>query len=167
MDQYSLLHFNFPTFGLEIVLEGLNLTQARFVHLRDENLIMVGQYSDFANEVFSQLANYVNDPKFNFSLPLKYTGSTHQLNVWNTMLSIRSGEALSYGEVARLIKSSPRAVGGACGKNPLPIFIPCHRIIAAKGQLGGFNSGNLDLGLKIKKWLLEHEGLISNNGSNS
>jgi methylated-DNA-[protein]-cysteine S-methyltransferase len=75
------------------------------------------------------------------------------------MQTIPVGSVLTYGDVAKEIKSAPRAVGGACGKNPLPVIIPCHRIIAANNGLGGFNSGNIFFGLNIKKWLLEHEGI--------
>ena len=76
------------------------------------------------------------------------------------MLGIKSGFTKTYGEVAHEISSAPRAVGGACGKNPFPVIIPCHRIIAANLQLGGFNSSNIFFNLGIKKWLLSHEGVF-------
>ena len=78
------------------------------------------------------------------------------------MEGLQVGNCITYGEVAKLIKSAPRAIGGACGKNPFPVIVPCHRIIAANHSLGGFNSGNLFFSLGIKRWLLEHEGLQLN-----
>ena len=72
------------------------------------------------------------------------------LKVWQIMQQIEAGSTLTYGEVAKQLLSAPRAVGGACGANPLPVFIPCHRIIAANSKLGGFNSGNIFLTLELK-----------------
>ena len=81
-----------------------------------------------------------------------------QGKVLNQLQKIPYGETRTYGEIAKILKTSPRAVGNACRYNPLPIIIPCHRVVAAKG-IGGYDgarSGNL---LKIKRQLLENEGL--------
>ncbi len=103
-----------------------------------------------------QLMAYIDNPEFKFDLPLKLGGSKHQLDVWQAMQKIVAGSMLTYGELATQIDSSARAVGTACGKNPVPIVVPCHRVVAANG-LGGFMGGKQSDPLRIKRWLLAHE----------
>ena len=90
-------------------------------------------------------------------------GTAFQRRVWQAMLAIPYGETRSYGEIATLLGSSARAIGGACGRNPLPVLIPCHRIVARQG-IGGFNQGRDDWLLAIKHWLLTHELRLSHAG---
>ena len=106
-----------------------------------------------------QLQAYLEDPAYRFDLPLRLAGSHHQLAVWEAMQRIPAGATRSYGDVATELRSSARAVGGACGANPIPVVVPCHRIIAANGRIGGF-MGSADEGFErsIKRWLLAHEG---------
>jgi methylated-DNA-[protein]-cysteine S-methyltransferase len=105
-----------------------------------------------------QLQAYLDDPSFVFDLPFRLAGTRHQLAVWEAMQAIPSGETRTYGGLAKVVGSSARAVGGACGANPLPVVVPCHRVVAAGGALGGF-MGARDEGfeLSIKRWLLAHE----------
>lgn len=103
-----------------------------------------------------QLRAYIDNPDFEFDLPLKLAGSKHQLDVWEAMRRIAAGQTRTYGELATSIGSSPRAVGTACGQNPVPIVVPCHRVVAANG-LGGFMGGKQGESLAIKRWLLAHE----------
>ena len=103
-----------------------------------------------------QLMGYLDNPAFKFDLPLKLAGSKHQLDVWQAMRDIAPGETVTYGELSDSIDSSPRAVGTACGQNPVPIVVPCHRVVAANG-LGGFMGGKQNDPLTIKRWLLTHE----------
>ena len=110
-----------------------------------------------AHLVSVQLTIYLDKPTFKFDLPIKLNGSKHQLDVWHALQKIPAGHTKTYGELALSIDSSPRAVGTACGKNPVPIVVPCHRITAANG-LGGFMGGKRDDPLAIKRWLLTHEG---------
>ena len=106
-----------------------------------------------------QLQSYLEDPTFVFDLPLKLAGTRHRLAVWEAMQRIPAGVTRSYGEVAGELGSSARAVGGACGANPVPVVVPCHRIIAARGRIGGFMGASDDgFELGIKRWLLAHEG---------
>lgn len=93
----------------------------------------------------------------NFAYPPSTSGTPFQQKVWQAIAAIPYGQVISYGDIARLIGSSPRAVGQACGRNPLPIIIPCHRVVSA-GGLGGFSLSNQDFELNIKRWLLTHEG---------
>lgn len=113
-----------------------------------------------AHLVCVQLQAYLDNPRFMFELPLKLNGSKHQLDVWRGIQAIPAGETMTYGQLAGAIQSSPRAVGTACGQNPIPIIVPCHRIVAANGALGGFMGGKLENPLAIKQWLLEHEGVL-------
>lgn len=106
-----------------------------------------------------QLQAYLANPEFRFDLPLHLAGTRHRLAVWEAMQRIPPGRTRSYGELADELGSSPRAVGGACGANPIPVVVPCHRVIAAGGRIGGF-MGAASEGFErgIKRWLLAHEG---------
>jgi methylated-DNA-[protein]-cysteine S-methyltransferase len=104
-----------------------------------------------------ELAAYYADPGHAFDLPLEPTGTPFRQRVWNALLAIPAGQTRSYGDIARQFASAPRAVGQAVGDNPLPIVIPCHRVIAADGGLGGFNHSRTGYSQDIKRWLLKHE----------
>jgi methylated-DNA-[protein]-cysteine S-methyltransferase len=107
-----------------------------------------------------QLERYLVEPDFRFDLPLPGVGTAFQRKVWDVIAAIPRGDVLTYGEVARVIRSAPRAVGQACGANWFPIIIPCHRVTAA-GGLGGFSNHDDEGGfyLGVKRWLLAHEGV--------
>jgi methylated-DNA-[protein]-cysteine S-methyltransferase len=106
-----------------------------------------------------QVRRYLDDPDFRFDLPMAEVGTAFQRRVWEAIAAIPRGEVLTYGEVARRIRSAPRAVGQACGANWFPLVIPCHRVTAS-GGLGGFarhdDADGFHLG--VKRWLLAHEG---------
>jgi len=89
-------------------------------------------------------------------LPLAPSGTPFQQRVWSTLREIPPGERRTYGELARELGTSPRAVGGACRANPVPLLIPCHRVVAANGD-GGFAGHTEGRWLEIKRWLLDHE----------
>ncbi|HXZ60028.1 MAG TPA: methylated-DNA--[protein]-cysteine S-methyltransferase [Steroidobacteraceae bacterium] len=103
-------------------------------------------------EAIRQLAEYFAGARRAFSVPLTIAGSEFQRSVWQALRAIPYGETISYGELARRVGSVPRAVGLANGANPLPIIIPCHRVIGADGSLTGFGGG-----LAVKRALLELE----------
>ena len=117
-----------------------------------------------------QIQQYLEDPRYAFDLPLALSGTRHRLEVWEALQRIPAGKTRTYGELARELHSSPRAIGGACGANPLPLVVPCHRVIAARGRgtsrdqmvrIGGFmgtKSEGFEIG--IKRWLLAHEGAL-------
>ncbi|HLX23919.1 MAG TPA: methylated-DNA--[protein]-cysteine S-methyltransferase [Usitatibacter sp.] len=109
-----------------------------------------------------QLQAYLEDAAFVFDVPIRLSGTHHRLAVWEAMQRIPAGKTRTYGEVAASIRSSARAVGGACGANPIPVIVPCHRIIASGGDIGGFMGarGNEGFEIGIKRWLLEHEGAL-------
>ena len=101
-----------------------------------------------------ELEQYFARSRQVFDLPLKTGGTGFQRAVWDRMLAIPYGETRSYGEVAKALRSGPRAVGGACGANAIPILIPCHRIVGARGALGGYSGG---AGPAVKRALLDLE----------
>jgi methylated-DNA-[protein]-cysteine S-methyltransferase len=101
-----------------------------------------------------QLQDYFDGKRLTFDLALAPEGSAFQKRVWAALCAIPSGETRSYADIARAIGSAPRAVGGANGANPIPLFIPCHRVIAADGSLGGYSGGD---GPATKRYLLDHE----------
>ncbi len=112
--------------------------------------------SKFAETVCQQLLHYLDNPGAKFSVPLKAAGTPHQQKVWQAMLAIPSGETRTYGDIASELKSAAQAVGQACGANPIPIIIPCHRVVGKSG-LGGFMRHASGDPLDIKRWLLAHE----------
>ena len=112
-----------------------------------------------ANKVCTQLKAYFADARTCFDLPLAAAGSDYQQRVWRALRKIPSGAAHKYGALAKRLKSAPRAVGGACRANPIPIIVPCHRVVATTG-LGGFMGATRGRALDIKRWLLKHEAAI-------
>lgn len=112
-----------------------------------------------AREVCAQLRAYLTDPQYTFDLCLHIQGTLYQQRVWQHIQAIPSGKTSSYADIAEQIHSAPRAVGRACGANKIPIVIPCHRIIAKNGNLGGFMNARDGMPLEIKRWLLKHESV--------
>lgn len=110
-----------------------------------------------AQECAEQLQRYIEDPSFRFTLPLAPRGSAFQRRVWAELAAIPPGRVRRYGEIARWLGTSARAVGAACRANPLPIIVPCHRVVAADG-VGGYSGATAGLLHGIKSWLLAHEG---------
>jgi len=115
--------------------------------------------SALAATVCEQLLRYLENPDTKFSVPLDLHGTPHQQKVWQAMLDIPRGQTRSYGELAAELKSCSQAVGQACGANPIPVIIPCHRVVGKTG-LGGFAHHTSGAHLDIKRWLLAHEGVI-------
>lgn len=105
-------------------------------------------------EAARQLEAYFSGQRHQFDLPLNAEGPTHHQAVWDAMCRIAYGETRTYGDIAEEIGSNARAVGTACGANPIPIFIPCHRVIGKDGKLVGFSGGD---GKKTKAKLLDRE----------
>ncbi|MHA1572332.1 MAG: methylated-DNA--[protein]-cysteine S-methyltransferase [Alphaproteobacteria bacterium] len=105
-----------------------------------------------------RLADYFNGDLVEFDLNVRYTvGTPFQQRVWNLMRAIPYGATRCYGDLARDLGSAARAIGMACGANPIPILVPCHRIVAANGGLGGFSGHH---GVATKRRLLILEGAL-------
>ena len=110
-----------------------------------------------AVEVARQLQAWLSEPGFVFDLPLKPQGTPFQRRVWEGIAAIPLAQTCSYGELAKVLDTAPRAVGQACGANPLPVIVPCHRVLAANGGLGGFARHGGGFLLEVKRCLLAHE----------
>ena len=104
-------------------------------------------------EARSQLQDYFDERRTTFDLPLTPTGSPYRQRVWQALRDIPSGATRTYADIARSAGGSPRSVGGANGANPIPILIPCHRVLAT-GGIGGYSGGD---GLPTKRFLLALE----------
>jgi len=115
-----------------------------------------GNGSPLLAEAARQLDAYFAGELSTFDLPLRPAGSDFETRVWAAMQAIPYGETRCYGDLAAITHSAPRAVGRACGKNPIPIVIPCHRVLG-KGWLGGYSGSG---GLKTKQTLLALEGAL-------
>lgn len=118
--------------------------------------------SPFVQQVASQVSEYLRDAAMPLDIAYAVKGTPFQRRVWRAIAAIPCGQTLSYGELADKVASGPRAVANACGANQVPLFIPCHRVVAKHG-LGGFMQGN-EYGLAIKQWLLQHEQVDTGHG---
>ncbi|HEX8986832.1 MAG TPA: methylated-DNA--[protein]-cysteine S-methyltransferase [Rhodocyclaceae bacterium] len=144
----------FPSFSLGLRCSGDEILAIDYL----EPCAEVAPQGLLAKEAARQLRAYLKDPRFAFGLPLAPAGTHFQRRVWNGISAIPSGSTRTYGELAQAIGSGPRAVGNACGANPYPIVVPCHRVVASQG-LGGFARQRGGFLLGIKRWLLAHEGV--------
>jgi methylated-DNA-[protein]-cysteine S-methyltransferase len=107
-----------------------------------------------------ELNHYFNNPQYIFQVEYELTGTPFQKKVWEALCTIPSGTTHSYGELAKQLQSSPRAIGQACRVNPIPIVVPCHRIVA-KQHLGGYAGERDGSMMTVKTALLRHEGCIN------
>ena len=112
---------------------------------------------DSVNDAITQLQEYCDGSRRDFDLPLDLQGTEFQVAAWRALADIPYGHTASYGQQAASIgrPKAVRAIGGANGRNPVAIVLPCHRIVGADGSLTGFGGG-----IEVKKWLLDHEQSI-------
>ena len=114
--------------------------------------------SSAVQRVVQELDAYYANPGHTWKLSLAPVGTPYRQRVWAALARIPAGSTCTYGAIAGQLGSSPRAVGQAVGDNPLPIVIPCHRVLAAQG-LGGFMHARDGFPLTVKRWLLRHDGI--------
>ena len=127
----------------------------RITWLADRNAALPNEApTPLLAEAARQLTAYAEGKLQTFDLPVKACGSAHEQAVWEQMRLIPYGETKTYGELATAISSSPRAVGRACGANPVPVVVPCHRVMGQSGKLTGFSGGD---GIATKAMLLDLE----------
>ena len=143
-----------PGFSLGVCCDADEITAIDFLAPRAD----MAPATPLAKEAVRQLRAYLKDPAFAFSLPLRPAGTAFQRRVWQAIAAVPAGQTKTYGELAADVHSGPRAVGNACGANRYPVVIPCHRVVASGGGLGGFARNSGDFLLQIKRWLLAHEG---------
>ena len=155
MSAYAAV-IEFPRMRVGIRIEGDALTG--IVYLPPETPLLAPQGA-LAGQAVRQIEKYRDDPDASFDLPLSGKGTQFHRAVGRQISAIPRGRTRTYGDLARRIGSEARAVGQACGDNPFPIVVPCHRVVAADG-LGGFSHHVDGYLLESKKWLLKHEGNI-------
>lgn len=136
--------FNTPAGGLEVEYDEHYIYRAIFT----ESPMQSHNESQLTRTIAKELDSYFNNPHHRFQLPLKPQGTFYQQRVWNALLVIPVGRTVTYGELAKVLQSSPRAVGQACKSNPLALFIPCHRVVGKNNQ-GGYMGRADALGYKI------------------
>lgn len=143
--------YDSPLGTLKIISQDDAIIQIMFV---DENKSVIASSNKLLQECVTQLDEYFNKNRKSFDIAFKLNGTVFQQQVWNEVAKIPYGETTSYLDIARKIGNvmAVRAVGKANGANPLPIIIPCHRIVGISGKLVGYAGG-----LWRKKWLLKHE----------
>ncbi|SKA07022.1 methylated-DNA-[protein]-cysteine S-methyltransferase [Enhydrobacter aerosaccus] len=143
-----------PVGRLSLEAEGEALCAVRWTNADEPPL---DTPSRVLREATLQLKRYFERKLKRFDLPLLQHGTDFQKRVWAMMRDIPYGETATYGGMAMALGSGPRAVGMACGRNPIPIIVPCHRVLASGGKEGGFSGGR---GLPTKRQLLAVEGVV-------
>lgn len=147
--------FSSPIGWIGVLIEQDQITRLSLLETRPET--SGAPRSDLVAEVESQLeAYFTKAANCQCNLPLNPPGTPFQKKVWEQLQSIPPGKTCTYGQLAKRLQTSPRAVGGACRQNPIPLLIPCHRVVAVNGD-GGFAGHRHGRWLEIKRWLLRHE----------
>jgi methylated-DNA-[protein]-cysteine S-methyltransferase len=144
-------YYESPVGGLQLVSDGENLLEINFPGHETEDK-EVEERSEFFGEVVAQLDEYFAGRRKTFDLPIRLIGTPFQVRAWEALRQIPYGETISYKEQAQRVGTHARAVGLANGRNPIPIVVPCHRVIGADGSLVGFGGG-----LDTKRILLNLE----------
>lgn len=142
-----------PGFSLGVRCSDEDVQAIEFLPVRDE----LAPQNALAAVAARQLLAYLTDAEYLFTLPLRPVGTPFQRRVWQQIAAIPVHQTRTYGAVAQALQNSPRAVGQACGANPYPVVVPCHRVVAGSGGLGGFARQNGGFLLTVKRWLLAHE----------
>lgn len=109
-------------------------------------------------KIARQIERYCKDPAKGFDMDFELRGTDFQKRVWRAMQKIPPGSVRTYGELAKKLKTSARAVGGACRRNNIVLVVPCHRVVASDG-LGGFSGERMGKWPQVKRMLLDHEGV--------
>jgi methylated-DNA-[protein]-cysteine S-methyltransferase len=148
-----------PIGRIELTSDGTNLTRLAIESTgtlprddQDEHTCAV------LDNAAGQLAEYFSGKRKSFELPLSAAGTVFQRSVWHELNQLPFGTAVSYADIGRATgrPTAGRAVGGAVGANPIPIIVPCHRVLASNQRITGYSGGE---GIPTKIWLLDHEGI--------
>ncbi len=150
MDKF---YYNSPIGSLKIIASENAVDQIQFLTRNFPSSI---PKTNYGKKIKQELDQYFKGSRSKFTLKFKAEGTQFQKDVWNAMKKVKYSKTVSYQDIAKMVHrpKAVRAVGTACGRNPLPIVIPCHRIITSDGKLGGYGGG-----IKKKEWLLNHEKL--------
>lgn len=155
----SLVRFDSPIGRIEITalagkVVGVEIERhGRLTHASEPE-----KSSPVLDKARKQLGEYFAGKRTSFQIPISLAGTSFQNSVWEAVNEIPFGKVLSYGEIGQETgrPTAGRAVGGAVGANPIPLIIPCHRVLASDGRITGYSGGN---GIATKAWLLDHEGI--------
>jgi methylated-DNA-[protein]-cysteine S-methyltransferase len=155
----GLIRSSTPLGRIELTSDGTSVTSLALE--RQDELPHDGFHEcplDVLVTACEQIAEYFDGSRRSFDVPLSPVGTPFQLAVWTGLAGIGFGEAKTYGQLGHEIGSGPagRAIGSAVRANRLPLFVPCHRVLAAGGRITGYTQGS---GVPTKQWLLEHEGI--------
>jgi methylated-DNA-[protein]-cysteine S-methyltransferase len=152
----SRFQIRIPPGALVITLAGEDITSIDLQTRALKNLPVAG--SAIEKRIATELEAYFSHPDSPLKWPLRIGGSDYQKRIWRALRAIPAGSVKTYGQLAEEVGGSPRSVGNACRQNPVPIYIPCHRVVAKHG-LGGFAGKTAGPRLALKRWLLQHEGV--------
>lgn len=156
----SLRRVESPLGRLELTSDGKAMTS---LTIERESLLPLDAFPENSNRVLDraarQLDEYFAGRRRSFSLTLAAHGTPFQHAIWDQLSALEWGEVTTYGELGLGTgrATAGRAVGGAIGANPIPIIVPCHRVLGSDGRVTGYSGGN---GIPTKLWLLEHEGVL-------
>ena len=153
---YCVIDAPFGRLGIATEMVDGSLMVSKIDYLAADTPMSAPQNA-LAKECIWQCKQYFQNPAHPFDLPLKPAGTEYQKRVWKRVQEILPGLTRAYGEVAQDIQSGARAVGSACGANPYPLIVPCHRVVAASGIGGFMREGKPGFYRQIKIWLLKHE----------
>ena len=148
------ISFNTKFGWISAIEENGKITEIKFLKTKN-----VGK-SLILKKLKKMINKYFSKQETSFNLPLEIKGSLLQKKIWKELIKIPYGKTKSYGDIAKIVKTSPRYVGNVCGQNKHLLVVPCHRVIRTDGTLGGFSSSG---GLGLKKRLLNLEQKIINN----
>ncbi|MEA5006153.1 MAG: lipid-A-disaccharide synthase [Rikenellaceae bacterium] len=159
-------YYSSPMGFFKLIADSESLIEIRYIHKEDElalNIKGAVKSNSILDETAHQLDEYFSEKRKEFDLPIKLSGTAFQKRVWKELSMIPYGKVKTYGEIATLVetKDASRAVGNACRMNPLPIVIPCHRVVGANNKLTGFN-----MGIDKKSYLLGLEKVFDNSDTN-
>jgi methylated-DNA-[protein]-cysteine S-methyltransferase len=148
-----------PIGRIEVVSDGRAITSLAIEHAGTLPHDDEPEHGDAVlDRAVAQLTEYFAGERHEFDLPVGLAGTAFQLAVWEQLVQLQWGEVVSYGDLGQATgrPTAGRAVGGAVGANPIPIIVPCHRVLGASGRITGYSGGE---GIPTKSWLLEHEGI--------
>jgi len=137
--------------GLNISSKGIK--RLFYIKIKQDSRIPT---TGFAAIVHLQIMEYFELKRTEFDLPIDIQGTVYQNRVWKEVAKISYGQSLTYGDIAKALNSGARAVGNACRHNPIPIIIPCHRVVK-KDAIGGYCGSIAGREIQQKDWLLRHE----------
>ncbi len=146
-----------PFAHFALVLENNQLVKIDFI---SQSAKSIQPRSPLAKSIVQQIRQYFSGERQRFEVKLNMRGTDFQNSVWRELLTVRYGKVKTYGEVAARLNTSARAVGNACRQNPVPLIVPCHRIVAASG-IGGYSGNTSGPIHSIKFELLAHEGVTT------